>query len=303
MEEKEKSTNNRVFLILAIILLVLSGVLGWQLFEQKSENDRKTEVITQINKEKDGLTKSLTAELDELLEKYKDLEEENGKLTSELEAQRQEILALKADVEKYKGDQSKLNWLKGQLDMYKTKYAKLEAKYDSLAAVTQVLVADKAALQTSLTAEQGKNQELTQENVNLSSTVARGSMLKAERISIEGVRGLKEKVMTKGSRSEKLRICFILGENPIAKPGNKSIYMRIIDPEGKVVNNGRDEEFEFEGGRMVFTLVKEVNYQNKQMDICVFQNAPTSKGFKAGKYTVEIYTDKVLIGSANVSLR
>lgn len=299
MEEKEKSTNNRVFLILAIILLVLSGVLGWQLFEQKTENDRKTEVIKQINTEKDNLT----AELDELLENYKDLEEENGKLTNELEAQRQEILALKADVEKYKGDQSKLNWLKGQLDMYKTKYASLEAKYDSLSAVTQVLVADKAALQTSLTQEQGKNQELTQENVNLSSTVARGSMLTAYRISIEGVRGEKEKVMTKGSRSEKLRICFILGENAITKPGNKNIYMRIIDPEGKVVNNGRDEEFEFEGGRMVFTLVKEVNYQNKQMDICVFQNAPSSKGFKAGKYTVEIYTDKVLIGSANISLR
>ena len=63
MDEKERSTNNRVFLILAIILLVLSGVLGWQLFEQKSENDRKTEVIKQINSEKDNLT----AELDELL--------------------------------------------------------------------------------------------------------------------------------------------------------------------------------------------------------------------------------------------
>jgi len=299
MDEKERSNNNKVFLILAIILLALSGLLGWQLFEQKSENDRKTEVIKQINTEKDNLT----AELDELLEKYADLEEENGKLTGELEAQRQEILALKVDIEKYKGDTGKMNWYKEQLAMYNVKYKSLETKYDSLAAVTQVLIADKTALQGDLAKEQNKTQELTNENMNLSSTVARGSMLTAYRVSVEGVRGEKDKVMTKARRAEKLHICFILGENAIAKPGSKNLYMRIIDPEGKVLTSGKEEEFEFEGGRMVYSLVKEVNYQNKQMDICVYQNAPTAKGFKEGKHTVEIYTDKVLIGSADVSLR
>ncbi|MDP6908365.1 MAG: hypothetical protein QF371_02615, partial [Flavobacteriales bacterium] len=93
MEDKEKTQNNKVFLILAVILLILSGILGWQLFEHKAANDKLTAEKQQLVIEKD----ELNSELDNLLGKYNGLEDENGQLSEELEAQRQEILSLKAD--------------------------------------------------------------------------------------------------------------------------------------------------------------------------------------------------------------
>ncbi|MCF8459502.1 MAG: hypothetical protein K9G46_02170 [Flavobacteriales bacterium] len=299
MEEKEKTQSNRVFLILAVILLVLSGILGWQLFEQKEANDQLAAEKQQLTVEKN----ELAAELDELLGKYNGLEEENGQLSEELEAQRQEILALKADVEKYKGDAGKLAWYRSQLKAMNDKYASMEAKFDSLATVHTTLQGEYGNLEGEYTKQTGLNQELTSENMNLANKVAMGSVLTAYKITVEGVRGKKEKVNNKANKIEKLRTCFTLSENPIAKPGTKNIYVRIIGPDGKVLTKGRGEEFAFEGGSMTYTLSKEVQYANKQIeDICMYYPAPT-EGFQEGKNTIEIYVDQTLIGTSSIDLR
>lgn len=299
MEDKEKTQSNRVFLILAVILLLLSGVLGWQLFEQKAANDQLTVEKEQLTVEKDGLT----AELDELLGKYTSLEEENGQLSEELEEQRQQILALKADVEKYKGDAGKLAWYKGQLKALNAKFESMQAKYDSLNTEHSSLQGKYGSLEGEYTKQTGLNQELTSENMNLANKVAMGSVLTAYKIAVEGVRGKKEKVNNKANRIEKLRICFTLSENPITKPGSKTIYVRIVGPDGKVLTKGHGEEFEFEGGSMTYSMSKDIQYANKQIeDLCLYYPAPATE-FQAGKNTVEIYVDKALIGTAAVDLR
>ena len=298
MEDKEKNQSNRVFLILAVILLLLSGVLGWQLFEQKAANDQLAAEKVQLTVEKD----ELTAELDDLLGKYSGLEEENGQLSEELQAQRDEILALKADVEKYKGDAGKLAWYRAQLKAMNTKYETMEAKFDSLAAEHDSLQGEFGNLEGEFTKQTGLNKELTSENMNLANKVAMGSVLTAYKITIEGVRGKKDKVNTKASKIEKLRACFTLSENPITPKGAKTIYIRIVGPDGKVLTKGRGEEFAFEGGSMTYSLSKDVDYDGKQQDVCVFYPAPTTE-FQAGKNTVEIYVDKALIGTASLTLR
>ncbi len=298
MEDKEKTQNNKVFLILAIILLALSGVLGWQLFEHKAANDKLTAEKQQLVIEKD----ELNTELDELLGKYSGLEDENGQLSEELEAQRQEILSLKSDVEKYKGDAEKLGWYRSQLRSFKEKYAVLEAKYDSLYSQHDSLQGQYGNLQGQYSKQTGLNEELTDENMNLANQVAMGSVLTAYKITIEGVRGKKDKVNNKASRVEKLRMCFTVSENAIAKAGSKTVYVRIVGADGKVLTKGRGEEFEFEGGSMTYSTSKEITYDNTQMDLCIFYPAPTEK-FQKGKHTVEIYVDSALIGTSAVTFR
>ena len=298
MEDKEKSQNNKVFLILAIILLLLSGVLGWQLFEHKAANDKLIAEKAQLVIEKD----ELNSELDELLGKYDGLELENGQLSEELEAERQEILSLKAEVEKYKGDAEKLGWYRSQLRAFKEKYAVLEAKYDSLYTQHDSLRGEYGSLQGQYSEQTGLNRELTSENMNLANQVAMGSVLTAYKIAVEGVRGKKDKVNNKASRVDKLRMCFTVSENAIAKAGSKTVYLRIVGPDGKVLTKGRGEEFEFEGGSMTYSSSKEIQYDGSQMDLCMFYPAPTTK-FQKGKHTVEIYVDRALIGTAALTLR
>lgn len=299
MEDKEKTQSNRVFLILAVILLLLSGILGWQLFEQKKANDQLVVEKAQLTEDKD----KLTAELDDLLGKYSEMEDENGQLSAELEEQRQLIEQLKADVEKYKGDASKLGWYRSQLKAFKDKYEVLEAQFDSLASVHDSLQGEYGNLQGEFTKQTGLNKELTNENMNLANKVAMGSVLTAYKIAFEGVRGKKEKVNTKANRIEKMRTCFTLSENPITEKGAKTIYVRIVGPDGKVLTKGRGEEFQFEGGSMTYSTSMDIDYTGSAIeDLCIYYAAP-STGFQSGKNTVEIYVDKALIGTSSVTLR
>ena len=299
MEDKEKAQSNRVFLILAVILLLLSGIPGWQLFEQKQANDQLAAEKAQLVVEKD----ELTSELDELLDKYATMEDENGELSAELEEQRQLIEQLKADVDKYKGDAAKLGWYRSQLKSFKDKYAVLEAQFDSLSTVHDSLRGEFGSLQGEYSKQTGLNQELTSENMNLANKVAMGSVLTAYKITVEGIRGKKDKVNSRANRVEKLRTCFTLSENPITEKGAKTLYTRIIAPDGKVLTKGRAEEFEFEGGTMSYSTSQEIIYEGNAMeDLCIYYPAPTTK-FEEGKYTVEIYVDKALIGTAAVTFR
>ncbi len=298
MEDKKKSQNNKVFLILAVILLVLSGILGWQLFEHKAANDRLVAEKQQLVLEKD----ELNSELDDLLGKYDSLEEENGQLSEELEAQRQEILSLKADVEKYKGDAEKLGWYRSQMGVFKEKYAVLEARYDSLYTEHDSLQGEFGSLQGEYSKQTDLNRDLTDENMDLANQVAMGSVLTAYKIAIEGVRGKKEKVNNKAARVEKLRMCFTVSENPIATAGSKTVFIRIVGPDGKVLTKGRGEEFDFEGGSMTYSTSKDIHYDNTQLDLCIYYPAPTTK-FQKGKHTVEIYVERTLIGTAALTLR
>jgi len=298
MEDKEKSQNNKVFLILAVILLLLSGVLGWQLFEHKAANDKLTAEKQQLVIEKD----ELTSELDDLLTKYDGLELENGQLSKELQAEREEILALQAEVEKYKGDAAKLGWYRSQLRGFKEKYALLEAKYDSLYTQHDSLQGQYGNLQGEYSKQTGLNRELTDENMNLAGKVAMGSVLTAYKIAIEGVRGKKDKVNDKASKIDKLRMCFTVSENPIAKPGEKTVYLRIVGPDGKILTKGRGDEFSFEGASLTYTTSKNISYDGTQMDLCIFYPKPTA-GFQKGKHTIEIYVDSALIGTAALTLR
>lgn len=299
MEDKERAQSNRVFLILAVILLVLSGVLGWQLYEQKQANDQLAAEKAQLVVEKD----ELIAELEDLEDDYSSMKDENGQLNAELAEQLELINQLKTDVKKYKDDAAKLSWYRSQLKAFKEKYAVLESQFDSLATVHDSLQGEYGNLQGEYTKQTGLNQELTSENMDLANKVAMGSVLTAYQIAFEGVRGKKEKVNTKAKRVEKLKTCFTLSENPITQKGAKTIYLRIVGPDGKVLTKGRGEEFEFEGGTMTYSSSKDIDYDGTAIDgICMYYPAP-STGFVEGKHTLELYVDKALIGTAAVSLK
>jgi Tfp pilus assembly protein PilO len=299
MEDKERAQSNRVFLILAVILLVLSGVLGWQLYEQKQANDQLAAEKAQLVVEKD----ELIAELEDLEADYSSMKDENGQLNAELAEQLELINQLKTDVKKYKDDAAKLSWYRSQLKAFKEKYAVLESQFDSLATVHDSLQGEYGNLQGEYTKQTGLNQELTSENMDLANKVAMGSVLTAYQIAFEGVRGKKEKVNTKAKRVEKLKTCFTLSENPITQKGAKTIYLRIVGPDGKVLTKGRGEEFEFEGGSMTYSSSKDIDYDGTAIDgICMYYPAP-STGFVEGKHTLELYVDKALIGTAAVSLK
>ena len=53
--------------------------------------------------------------------------------------------------------------------------------------------------------------------------------------------------------------------------------------------------FDFEGERLSYSAMREVDYQNQDLEVGIYYN---STGFAAGAYTVQLFCDGRLIGTS-----
>ena len=58
--------------------------------------------------------------------------------------------------------------------------------------------------------------------------------------------------------------------------------------------------FDFEGERLSYSAMREVDYQNQDLDVGIFYN---STGFAAGTYTVQLFCEGRLIGTSQIAMR
>ena len=87
----------------------------------------------------------------------------------------------------------------------------------------------------------------------------------------------------------------------LASPGNKALYVRITSPDGYVLTTEEMPTFEFEGERLSYSAMREVEYDNtKDLGVGIFY---TSTGFTAGTYKIQIYCEGRLIGQTDVAMR
>ena len=97
-----------------------------------------------------------------------------------------------------------------------------------------------------------------------------------------------------------MRVDFVLTANELATPGEKTIYVRITSPDGYVLTTEAMPTFDFEGERLSYSAMREVDYQNQDLDVGIFYN---STGFAAGTYTVQLFCEGRLIGTSQIAMR
>ena len=88
--------------------------------------------------------------------------------------------------------------------------------------------------------------------------------------------------------------------NELATPGAKTVYVRITSPDGYVLTTEAMPTFDFEGERLSYSAMREVDYQNQDLEVGIYYN---STGFAAGAYTVQLFCDGRLIGTSQIAMR
>ena len=101
-------------------------------------------------------------------------------------------------------------------------------------------------------------------------------------------------------KAARLRVDFVLTANELATPGAKTVYVRITSPDGYVLTTEAMPTFDFEGERLSYSAMREVDYQNQDLEVGIYYN---STGFAAGAYTVQLFCDGRLIGTSQIAMR
>jgi hypothetical protein len=170
---------------------------------------------------------------------------------------------------------------------------------DSLNTRNKILVAENTEIRQEIKQVRNTNTELSKAKDELSSKVEVASLIQAKDIVAVPL-NKKRKETNRISLLDKLRICFILRENPIAKGGQKVVYLRVIRPDSLVIATSPDNLFEYRKNKIIYSASREVDYMNQDIDMCIFLD--NSGDFIVGNYSAELYLEGTIIGRTNFLL-
>lgn len=293
-----KPRSNAFLLILVVLLLISNVVMLYLWSQQKDQAVASTAQVATVTSEKENVTKLL----EDMLVQYDTLSTDNAQLKTEMEAQREQIASLMDKVKRGSYDLSKA---KKEAETLRKIMKGYVFTIDSLNQVNQALMAENVNTKQQLGEVTGQKQALETKSAEQQELIRKGSVLATTSISAGALylRNNGKQVDTeRASKAEMVKCCFTLAENRISSAGNKTLYMRIISPDGTVLPaSDPANRFQYEGVEGEFSAQREVNYQNQPVDVCMFWTA--NGKLTGGEYKVDVYESGTAVGHATFSLK
>ncbi len=219
---------------------------------------------------------------------------------------------------KLENEQAKVQRLQEQLRVTdaanKSEISKLKNELATLRKVLKSYVQQIDSLHRLNTELQEKNEKITQqyqqtsrtltkvsqEREQLSEKVTLASKLDATGTSVKAVndRGKEQKRL---SRSSQFVISFLITKNITAQPGERTIYARIMTPDGGVLTKSANNTFEYENGNIQYSVKRVIEYGGEEVGVTMYWDI--EEFLMAGAYKVDLFADGNLIGSASFSMQ
>ena len=270
-----------VIIILSVILVALSALYYGIHRQQMRDNE-----LLQADRD------SIQSDLGRLMTDYDNLQISNDSISANLTIERERADSLMTRLKKER------SWNLAKIKQYEKEVGTLRSimksyvrQIDSLNTLNKKLIKENVSYR----------KEISSANLReLDNKVRIGAVLRARDISLTAL-NVNSREVTRVKNASRLRVDFVLSANELAEPGNKAIYVRITSPDGYVLTTEEMPTFEFEGERLSYSAMREVEYDNtKDLDVGIFY---TSKGFTAGTYRIQLYCEGRLIGQAEIAMR
>jgi len=276
-------------IVTSIILGVALIFLIFMYFDKKS---KMVEMETILTQEKD----SLANELRHMVVAYDTLKTNNDTLNAGLLKQKNKIVQLlsvnASNVQLIRKYKSEITTMREIMKSY-------IVQIDSLNTKNKMLVSENTEIKQQITQVQNTNSELSKVKEELSTKVEVASIIQAKDIVAVSL-NRKQKVTTRINLLDKLRICFTLRENPLAKSGQKDVYMRVIRPDSLVITSSPNNLFDYKDNKIIYSANRQIDYLNQDIEMCIFLD--NTSDFIIGNYSVELYLDDNIIGRTNFML-
>lgn len=316
---QEPKKNRDPLYITIIILLLGTGIFLFvsmnqykgQLDECSANNDMMQKDIEAMNQmlKNNGMVDLMGADLKDnlkqLLEEYETLETDNSGLKDSITNQIHKIDSLQKLAEKHKGDAYMIYKLKKETETLRRIMQGYVHTIDSLNTLNEELRTTIKTKDRELTDVKQERDDVKDKNKELETKVAKGSVLQTTNLSSGAIHlrsSGKQVETTRAGRADMVKACCSIMENPISKAGTKQLYMVVIKPDGTIMTKDPNATFTWEGGDSQYSLLREIDYQNQTMDLCLYAEVDT-EDLPKGVYIVEIYCEKAKIGKSSFTLK
>lgn len=277
-------------IVMAAVAVIMAVVLAWIWIDRNG-------MIEDLTVEKE----QLTAQMVQLRDDYEVLSIDNDSINAQLGVEREKVEQLIERVKKTEArNRTKIRQYEKELGTLRSIMRSYIHQIDSLNTLNISLRKDAAKARNEAKQTRRRYDDLRTTTDEYAKKVEVGSILKGRGFVLTAINS-RDKDTDRSSRTAKLKTCLNLIENSIAVKGPRRIYIRIKGPDGILMTNSQQQVFTSDGEQMIYSAVREVDYQGGELEICIFFT--TTEPFVKGVYTVDIYTEEAKLGSTDLLLR
>ena len=292
-KEQERKDNSGLKTVMYALIAVAVLLVAALIYVSSS----KKKLVGELNSEKQDLTEQILA----LQADYEGLSSEYDVINSQLDSSREEIAQLVEKVNKTEAtNRAKIRSYEKELGTLRSIMRGYIVQIDSLNTLNHKLTAEAASARREAATAKRQNEELTQQVEELSGRVTVGSVIKARGIRMEAYTSA-DKLTDRSNRVSRLLVNLSLVENELAQRGPLEVFVRVFDPDGNLLSDGKGATFTLGEETLQATASREVDSQGLEVDLGIYVNNIPS--FTKGIYTVKAYTNASLLGSAELLLR
>jgi cell division protein FtsB len=280
----------RLVIGMAVVAVILAAILAWIWVE-------KNGMVKDLTVEKD----QLTTQMIQLRDDYGVLTTNNDSLNAELDREREKVDQLIERIKTTEAtNRSKIREYEKELGTLRSIMRTYIQQIDSLNTLNISLRKDVAVAKDEAKESRQRYDQLITTTEEYAKKVEVGSVLKGRGFVMTAINS-SDKDTDRSSRAAKLKTCLNLVENTIAIKGPRRIYIRVKGPDGILMTNSQQQIFTSAGEQMIYSAVREVDYQGSELEVCIFfaSNQPYVKGV----YTVDVFTEESKLGSTDLLLR
>lgn len=270
---------------LCIILAVAAGLI---LRNAVSESMIAKETLVERNwlaRERDQMLNQLS----DLEDTYRQLRHEYELLKREFDQEQREIARLRTQLargitvrekERY---EARINELEELLAQYRV-------DMETLIEDNQLMMMEGQQMASTLGQLTRKSQELERENKILQEQVHMARQLDIANGSVlTYIHGRRLRETDRASRVDVIQVCFEVRENPIADAGERTVYYRLIGPDGGFISDGEPMRFSFNNDDQIVTFQSQFVYRNQDKRVCTRWDG--AHDFVPGGHQVVVFID------------
>lgn len=289
--------------ILAVLLLLAVLAVVFLSVSHSREAAEQQQQIEQLQLANEQI--QLANEYDALNNEFAQYENQTSLLANDSIVQK--YSAARAQVEKLLQElKNEKNKSAAQINKLKDEITTLKGILRNYVEQINALSQENQELRSENKEMKARNQQLSQniQSVQQSNKVLSERMTLAEKLNVTGVsltplnkKGRTEKNVTK---ARQLMVTFTIPQNNSTPVGEKTIYLRITNPEGTLLGGGGS--FEFEGGSVEATARKAIEYAGDEIpNVNIYWDVNTT--LTPGDYTVELFADNYRLVSRKFTLK
>jgi DNA gyrase/topoisomerase IV subunit A len=280
--------------IIGVLVIVLAVVIGFLVNKNAEIEEIQQQFI--INKQE------LEDEYEAISLQYEGFKfsVQNDSLLYKLENERAKVLRLQEELRMTKAsDQAEIKRLKDELSTLRKVLRSYIHQIDSLHRLNEELRAENQQITRQYNETSRTLTQVSQEKEELSEKVSLAAQLVATNIAVKAVNN-RGREQSRLSRSSQFVVSFTIARNITAEPGERTIYVRLMAPDGRVLSKSPSHTFPYENREILYSMRRIVEYGGEELPVTLYWDI--EEYLMPGTFKADIFADGHHIGTRSFTM-